>query len=516
MGEDIELNQVILIAGDQGKNFEEFEEVLFLNGFETINADFASAARDIIEEISPGLIILDTRLPDKDAFDFCREIKSLSGKENIPVIFIIDEYDHGIINRCYDAGADDFLLKPLNKRELTAKVKIHNELKINRKKIPAIDSRLRELMKQKDDFLGIAAHDMKSPVNTILGFTNIALREIENLPDMTNGIRENISGSLETIRETSNFMLKVVTEMLNTETLDSGKIKLSKSLCNAGKILDNVLSVNNISAKAKKIRIFVNDYSGFTATIDEDRFREIAENLVSNAVKYSPFEKNIRVSLTRIDRDGLALLRLTVKDEGPGLTDDDKSKVFHRFRKLSAKPTGGESSSGLGLPIVKKLVELHGGRVWVESAHGEGAEFIVELQIPDTPDEKYRYRSDLKFYPYEEMAEKKGLASESTRFFGSWGESRDSCTINNGDVISVLQNDFMHYWEDVSKTNVVNDIRKFALDVREFGRQNNLIVLENFGGELNNQAIVFDIERLPQTLAYYPEIVKMLTEKAGE
>ncbi|KER09264.1 MAG: hypothetical protein HY22_12970 [[Candidatus Thermochlorobacteriaceae] bacterium GBChlB] len=111
--------------------------------------------------------------------------------------------------------------------------------------------------------------------------------------------------------------------------------------------------------------------------VDAERMKEVVENLIGNAIKYSPHEKTIWITVARIGRDKV---RFSVRDEGQGLTEEDMKKLFGKFQRLSARPTGGESSTGLGLSIVKKLVELHGGKIWAESeGKDKGATFTVEL-----------------------------------------------------------------------------------------------------------------------------------------
>ena len=102
---------------------------------------------------------------------------------------------------------------------------------------------------------------------------------------------------------------------------------------------------------------------------------QVLDNLVSNAVKYSPPNKNIWVDIQETTEN----VRIAIRDEGPGLSDDDKSKLFGKFARLSAQPTGGEHSTGLGLSIVKKMIEAMNGKVWCESELGHGATFFVEI-----------------------------------------------------------------------------------------------------------------------------------------
>ena len=144
-------------------------------------------------------------------------------------------------------------------------------------------------------------------------------------------------------------------------------------------------------AEAKKQRIHAAAQEGCRVEGDEDWLRQVLENLLGNAIKYSPERRSIWLDV-RQDGDKV---RLEVKDEGPGLTEDDKARIFGRFQRLSARPTGGESSTGLGLSIVQQLVDRHGGRVWAESeGRGQGATFFAELPALDGPGLDHRDARD--------------------------------------------------------------------------------------------------------------------------
>jgi signal transduction histidine kinase len=133
--------------------------------------------------------------------------------------------------------------------------------------------------------------------------------------------------------------------------------------------------------------------------VDSSKIRQVFDNLISNAIKYSPHGKNITVSCQRrihnaIGANGTiaptAYVQVAIKDEGQGLSEDDMKNLFGKFKRLSAKPTGGESSTGLGLSIAKQLVELHGGRIWAESeGKGKGATFFVELPVSSQKQERF-------------------------------------------------------------------------------------------------------------------------------
>ena len=115
----------------------------------------------------------------------------------------------------------------------------------------------------------------------------------------------------------------------------------------------------------------------FMTKADSKRLSQVFDNLISNAIKYSPFSKPIEVTIKSYETNIL----ISVADQGPGVSDEDKEKMFGYFQRLSAQPTGGESSSGIGLSIVKQIVELHNGKVWVESELGKGSTFLVSLPV---------------------------------------------------------------------------------------------------------------------------------------
>jgi signal transduction histidine kinase/DNA-binding NarL/FixJ family response regulator len=220
----------------------------------------------------------------------------------------------------------------------------------------------------KTELLGIAAHDLKNPLQVIMGFASL-IQEVKTLDEAQSNARA--------IERSSERMLKLIKDLLETATLDSGKLELSKTPVNVAKLLRTVAEHNRPNAEKKSQTISLDLDETAVADLDLERMREVFENLISNAVKYSPVGKRIQVRLVRTSETSV---QIAVKDEGQGLTEADKEKLFGKFQRLSARPTGGESSTGLGLSIVKQLVELHGGTVRAESeGKGKGATFFVEL-----------------------------------------------------------------------------------------------------------------------------------------
>ncbi|MFQ3607086.1 MAG: ATP-binding protein [Chloroherpetonaceae bacterium] len=240
----------------------------------------------------------------------------------------------------------------------------------------------------KTELLGIAAHDLKNPLQVIQVFAAL----IEE-----SAVNDQAKEYSKTIQSSSARMLKLIKDLLETAALDSGKLDLNKIPINLADLLRAVAEHNRPNAERKSQTIALELEEGCITELDSERMREVFENLVSNALKYSPRKKQILIQCQKeLTSENKTVIRVAVKDEGQGLTEEDKQKLFGRFQRLSARPTGGESSTGLGLSIVKQLVELHGGKVWAESdGKDKGTTFFVELPMCES-DEQINERKPMR------------------------------------------------------------------------------------------------------------------------
>ncbi|MBU2492850.1 MAG: HAMP domain-containing protein [Bacteroidetes bacterium] len=255
-------------------------------------------------------------------------------------------------------------------RTLEDKVALRTEeLNKSNVQLKQANDTLIELNNEKNEFLGIAAHDLKNPLVSIQGFSEIILMD-------NNLSRPEIEEFSKIIFDTSLRMFTIIKTLLDVNAIEEGKINLQIEEIDIKNNLNEVFAVNSDKAKNKNINLKLNVIGeNTTAIADSNSMTQILDNLISNAVKFSPNDKNIFITMEQRD----SFIRFTVKDEGPGLSDADKMKLFGKFAKLSARPTGGEHSTGLGLSIVKKLIEMMNGKVWCESELGKGASFIVEV-----------------------------------------------------------------------------------------------------------------------------------------
>lgn len=219
-----------------------------------------------------------------------------------------------------------------------------------------------------NQLLQIAAHDLKNPLTTIPVRADLIMLKKHD--------PEAVDKMCEQIKEAGLKMTRTIDELLTTASIESGRISLYTFKLDFSDIISQIVDSNQALAenKGQSIELLIEGSPYVIA--DEQRLTEIVDNLISNAIKYSPKGEVIKVYVGHEDKKAI----LAIADHGPGLTESDKSQLFQRFAKLSAKPTGGENSTGLGLSIVKQLVDAHKGRVWAESkGENEGSTFFVEI-----------------------------------------------------------------------------------------------------------------------------------------
>lgn len=357
----------ILIVDDQPKNLQVVGSLLAPLGFKLAFANDGIQAIQSATEIKPDLILLDIMMPEINGYAVARKLKEHSETAHIPIIFLSAKNESEDIVEGFKAGGVDYVSKPFKAEELIARVNTHI-------KIQQLNDQLRLANEQKSELMSIAAHDLKNPLAAIRGLSEIILNsEGENADfELEPEERHNL---LKDINQCAENTLNIIKELLNTQTIESGVVKLNIKECDLSFLLMELVDLNTHQAAAKKIKIHNNITDEIMVYVDVPRMREVFDNLISNAVKYSPLGKNIYIEVKEQD----AYIRVNVRDEGPGLTQNDLSKVFGKFQKLSARPTGGEHSTGLGLAIVKNLIELHGGQAGVDSVEGEGATFYVDI-----------------------------------------------------------------------------------------------------------------------------------------
>jgi signal transduction histidine kinase len=245
---------------------------------------------------------------------------------------------------------------------------MHEELKTQKDEIMSKNEELQNLNLEKNNLIGIVAHDLKSPLNQIRGLVSIIKITEANMTEESTNCLGLIENSLSRLSG-------MISKILDIEAIESRKLNLSIQRMNISESLRVIVERFEQEAERKGINLHFGPTPSLFVEADNGYITQIFENLLSNAIKFSPSNKNVFVSVIESDEK----LNVVIKDEGPGMTEDDKKKLFNKYQKLSARPTANESSTGLGLSIVKKFVEAMNGRIWCESEEGHGSSFFVEF-----------------------------------------------------------------------------------------------------------------------------------------
>lgn len=246
------------------------------------------------------------------------------------------------------------------------------ELTAANRRLAAQWARLQRANAFKREILSTVAHDLRNPLSVIIGRAEILERM---LSDATPSV-ENAKAQINHIHAAADRLTEMVESLITDAMADALNITIRREPVDLATIVRDVAEANQPLAAKKQQRIEVSAPSGKLITCDGDRIREAIDNLISNAIKYSPIGGRIDLSLD-LQPDSACI---RVKDEGPGMSEKDISRLYGRFQRLSAKPTGGESSTGLGLSIVKRIIDLHGGAIGAESPGlGHGTTFSLTL-----------------------------------------------------------------------------------------------------------------------------------------
>jgi signal transduction histidine kinase len=233
------------------------------------------------------------------------------------------------------------------------------------------NKQLKELNELKNKFLGIASHDLRNPLYLIRSFSEI-------LKDESVGVVNSKQKELLLkIFNASNFMRALLENLLDISKIESGKIELCKKVQDLNAIVGQQVELSQLLADKKKIGLELSLGKLPPISFDQDAITQVIGNFIGNAIKFSPSDTKIIVSTENQGKN----VRFSVCDEGPGISEDDQMLLFKEFQTLSAKPTGGEKSTGLGLAITQKLIHLHSGQVGVQSQLGEGATFFFTLPL---------------------------------------------------------------------------------------------------------------------------------------
>jgi two-component system sensor histidine kinase/response regulator len=364
----------ILIVDDDRLNVRILTSILGPERYELQAAHSGEEALELYETFKPDLVLLDVVMPGINGFETCRTLRSRHGDMLAPVIFITAKSQSDDIVEGLAAGGVDYLPKPFKAREALARLRTHLQNRLLNEQQRQLVGQLSTANAAKNKLLGMVAHDLRNPLASIRGLADF-------LCDGTVGqLTPDQLDLVKTIQETSQSMLSMVNELLDLSVIESGELKIHPELRPIAELLNKSVYLNNINAAKKGSRIELGTLdAAVELNLDGDKARQVIDNLLSNAIKFSPPNSVIRVSTESSD----AYYSILVQDQGPGIPEGERHKLFKDFSQTSVKPTAGEKSTGLGLAICKRIMEAHGGSIGAESSPAGGS--IFKITFPFTP-----------------------------------------------------------------------------------------------------------------------------------
>jgi two-component system sensor histidine kinase/response regulator len=391
----------LLFVDDEPSNLMMFEAAFF-EYYDILLAHNAAEAKEILAINDVQVIISDQRMPQMNGAALLAAARTTyPDAVRILVTGFSDIED--AISAINEGKIHRYIKKPWNNTEFKLAIDealqfyyVHKErdellvtleekVKRRTKELEAANTlleeqnvQLQDLNQEKTEILSIISHDLRNPLGAISGLTDV----LQNESDFAIGSPERKDIFIQISRAIQR-MKELINNLLSADMLESGTMPVRLVSVSANGILGLLVEEYQTRAEAKNISIHFSAEQDYLVKADEQLFYQVCENLVSNAVKYSPRNTNVWISMIKSpDNTGSSEnIRLSFRDEGPGISTDDQKRLFKRFARLSAQPTGGEHSTGLGLSIVRKMVEAMNGKVWCESVPGKGAEFIVELPM---------------------------------------------------------------------------------------------------------------------------------------
>jgi len=353
---------LVMVVDDEQVNVDLMQMLLAEHGYEVMTATDGKQALERATLRKPDLAIFDLKMPGIDGIALCRHFRETPELAAVPVVFITGATDEEDLVRCFEAGAVDFLTKPIRAAELLQRVRTHLELKFSRDRL---------VFKARDcDLLtAMVAHDLKSPLASIR-FSVQMLAEEPKLKE------ERLQDLLAALVESTDRTLLFIDDFLNrnaaanTVALDAFKPFALHDL------LQQIVERYDYYGAEKSIRVELAHSQPIEAFGDRLAAEHVIENLLSNAIKFAPPGSRVQVTL---EQGNPGTARVRVLDRGPGISESDRKNLFQRYVRLSAKPTSGESSTGLGLSIAKQLADAMHGSLNYEVRDGGGSIFVFDL-----------------------------------------------------------------------------------------------------------------------------------------
>lgn len=357
----------ILLVDDRPENLISLEEMLAQEGRTFIRASSGNEAlRQVLKNDRIGLIMLDVQMPDMDGFEVAQLLKSNPKTKDISIIFVtaLSKEDQYVL-KGFEEGAVDYLQKPLNINVTKAKVNVFEKLYFYQQNLKNTVTELNRINKQLERFVYIVSHDLKSPLTGLIAILSLLEMHQEESP----ALQEEAVEYTGLAKAAAYYMSNMINDLLDYSQKSAGQQTLE--LVDTKELTQQI---SRLLFPPEHIQIRI-DESMPTLRTRRLKLQQVFQNLVSNAVKYNDKARGL-IDIGYEDKG--SFVEFFVRDNGPGVADDDQAVIFNLFQRGKAEATLSESSTGVGLNILKMLVEEQGGTLRIDSRLGQGSTFYFE------------------------------------------------------------------------------------------------------------------------------------------
>lgn len=361
---------LILIVDDQRENLDAILGYLKnANGkYKFLQATNGKMALKVALKRKPSLIIMDWEMPEMNGYEALLELKKNEITVDIPVIMATGRTAPADLQMAFDAGASDYIRKPIEELELLARVNTCLSINYLLHEVKEKNNKLEDLNREKDGMMSIVAHDLRTPLNNIKGLTQL----ISMVGQLTEEQSDFVS-KIDMVVKRGNELIR---DILDINSVKNAKTELDYTTIQIDEFVTNWKNNFDRQLEKKNQKLEVSgSFDSLSINSDQSMITRILDNIFTNAMKFSESGSTIYLDINAIDDH----ICFSIKDEGPGISESDQKRMFKPFTKLTATPTGGEASNGLGLSIIKALVSELDGELNVISKLGEGSEFAISL-----------------------------------------------------------------------------------------------------------------------------------------
>ena len=360
----------LLVVDDVQTNVLLLKALLGKEGYGILVANNGQEALEVIRNENPDLILLDVMMPGMDGFEGAERLKSGEFRCEIPIIFLTALDDTQSIVNGFKLGVGDFISKPFRKEELMVRIKHQLSLVAARRIIEEKNEELRKTIAGRDKMYSVIAHDLRSPMASMKMLLNTIMMSVEK-----DKIDPDIFDMLEMSNKTSEEVFSLLDNLLKWTKSQLGKLTVIPQKLDISGLADGVVEVMNSVAEVKHIKLIRTDHESFFVYVDIEMIKSILRNLISNAVKFSNPDSEIKVGIKA--EDGKVIVSVT--DSGKGIKKEDQHKLLKDSTHFTTYGTNSEEGSGLGLLLCRDFARKNGGELWFESEENLGSVFSFSL-----------------------------------------------------------------------------------------------------------------------------------------